>query len=138
MQLCMCLLHKSGQMYLALKAVTGSWRQNSTVRNPRESTIREKSPDWNMEIRKEGAVVLASWGYDKFSQAGENLPQIKTSCPRLKSPQPLVSAPKSPVKSLADVTVCSRYLCTCLPQFTGPEFPVQQRPHVWHIKSTCV
>lgn len=41
---------------------------------------------WDIEITKEEAVELASWGDDKFIQAGESLSQIKTNCPRLKSP----------------------------------------------------
>lgn len=40
---------------------------------PRES----KAQDWYIEMEKEVAVGLAPWGYDKFSQVGENLPPIK-------------------------------------------------------------
>lgn len=40
---------------------------------PRE----RKAQDWYTEMAKEVAVVLAPWGYDKFSQVGENPPSIK-------------------------------------------------------------
>lgn len=64
--------------------------------NPDRAPQDSKAQDRDMEIRKELAVGLASRGCNKFSQAGESLPQIKTSCPKLNLPQPLVPAPRSP------------------------------------------
>lgn len=66
------------------------------IRNPDRAPQDSKAQDRDMEIRKELAAGLASWACDKFSQAGESLPQIKTSCPKLNLPQPLVPAPRSP------------------------------------------
>lgn len=137
----MCLLHKCGQVFYIFRATTAIRGHNWYITDPATVPQHRKAQNWNIKIKKilkKGYIALASWGDDKFSQAGDSLPHIKTDCPKLKSPRLLVPALRLHVKLLADITVSSGYSFICLSQFTGSEFALQQRPHSWHIKSICV
>lgn len=56
--------------------ITASGLRNGIFRNPGRVLHQvEKFQDWNVEIKKELAAGLVSWGDDRLSTMGESLPQ---------------------------------------------------------------